>query len=850
MKKKDLSSALFLYRYCGWISRWHRGILFVSLLTTIVGLCYSIKLYKNLKTDIEDLLPESAESVRDLKAASKRLTGINHLSVVVESTDRQAGRRFVKDAAERLRKLPSTLVERVQYDVQVEREFFSKNRPLYIDLTDWEQIEKYTRDRLGYERKANNPFSLGLEDHVGQKPELNFEELKAKYTSRTKQFDRFQDGFFESADGETHVILVFLPGKATDIEVNKKLSAAAHQIVFELEPKSYAKDLVVGFDGDVQNVVEAHESIVEDLIKSSLIVAFCVGLVLLLYFPSFCGVVALCASLICGTAMTFGLSYFLVGYLNANTAFLGSIVVGNGINFGVIVLARYFEEKRRIALRRQYTEKKRTHEVLLRRSIGYTAQATWTAALAAGSAYASLTITDFRGFSQFGIIGGLGMLICWLSAFTTLPALLIWMEKHHWLKIKTQKHYGSMLLRQVASIVLRFHKTILAFTVVSLLASIFAVSGLSKRGFIETDFTKLRSKQSIVSGSAYWDEKVNKVFARYLTPTAILAPTKEDAQKIAETLRQVKLESGDSSVISDIKSMQDFVPEKQRQKLKIIYNIRKLLSPKVLSNLSESDRKLVRDLLGPEQNLKSIDVMDVPESLTVGFREANGALDRAVLVYPRLGRFWDANEVIQFTEKLRSAVKKSGAVGFIAGQPPVSADMITAIMKDGPKATGVAFVAVFALVIIVFPSWRLAGSVLSSLFIGVLWMTGIMAAFDLKINFLNFIALPITFGIGVDYAVNIISRYSLGNTKSVAAVIENTGGAVALCSATTIIGYSSLLIASNQAFVSFGQLAVLGELTCLSAAIIVLPVIWVLFSRKISRPSDQEQVRHGVESRV
>jgi uncharacterized protein len=46
---------------------------------------------------------------------------------------------------------------------------------------------------------------------------------------------------------------------------------------------------------------------------------------------------------------------------------------------------------------------------------------------------------------------------------------------------------------------------------------------------------------------------------------------------------------------------------------------------------------------------------------------------------------------------------------------------------------------------------------------------------------------------------------------------------VSLCSVTTIIGYSSLLVAKNLGLYYFGFLAVLGELTCLTVAVIVLP---------------------------
>ena len=56
-----------------------------------------------------------------------------------------------------------------------------------------------------------------------------------------------------------------------------------------------------------------------------------------------------------------------------------------------------------------------------------------------------------------------------------------------------------------------------------------------------------------------------------------------------------------------------------------------------------------------------------------------------------------------------------------------------------------------------------------------------------------------------------------------ARALAETGSAVALCSTTTIIGYSSLFIASNGALRSFGKLADLGEIGCLLAALLFVP---------------------------
>jgi predicted RND superfamily exporter protein len=122
--------------------------------------------------------------------------------------------------------------------------------------------------------------------------------------------------------------------------------------------------------------------------------------------------------------------------------------------------------------------------------------------------------------------------------------------------------------------------------------------------------------------------------------------------------------------------------------------------------------------------------------------------------------------------------------------------------------------------------------VLSALLVGVLWMLALCMAMRIKINFINFIAFPITFGIGVDYAVNVMARYVGDGGRDVGSAIRGTGGAVSLCSVTTIIGYSSLLVAKNLGLYYFGFLAVLGELTCLTVAVVVLPAALLWWQRR------------------
>ena len=125
----------------------------------------------------------------------------------------------------------------------------------------------------------------------------------------------------------------------------------------------------------------------------------------------------------------------------------------------------------------------------------------------------------------------------------------------------------------------------------------------------------------------------------------------------------------------------------------------------------------------------------------------------------------------------------------------------------------------------------LGARVLGSLTAGVLLMGGVAAAAQLKVNFLNVIAYPITFGIAVDYGANIAVRVRERGGRVLESLVE-VGPAVILCSWTTIIGYGSLLLSLNRAMRSFGWYAILGEATTLVTALVMLPAMLLLARRR------------------
>jgi predicted RND superfamily exporter protein len=130
-----------------------------------------------------------------------------------------------------------------------------------------------------------------------------------------------------------------------------------------------------------------------------------------------------------------------------------------------------------------------------------------------------------------------------------------------------------------------------------------------------------------------------------------------------------------------------------------------------------------------------------------------------------------------------------------------------------------------------FRSFRLSFAAVASLLVGVVLMVGALAWTGQRFNFSNFVALPITFGIAADYSINMLNRLQADGGTTIDASVTSTGGAVALCSATTIIGFGSLLVAQNQALFSFGVFAVAGEIACLGTAVWFLPAALRLLGR-------------------
>ena len=170
----------------------------------------------------------------------------------------------------------------------------------------------------------------------------------------------------------------------------------------------------MGLTGDVATTLSEHRSILYGMLQAAGVTVLLCTLLLAFAYRSVRGIAAVLWALAVGTLATLGLTRLFIGHLNIATAFLSAIVVGNGINSGPDLA---------VALPRRAAQRGDRDGALARAMAGRGARQP-DRALTAAIAYASLAVTDFRGFRHFGIIGGIGMALCWVAAFTVLPAAL------------------------------------------------------------------------------------------------------------------------------------------------------------------------------------------------------------------------------------------------------------------------------------------------------------------------------------------------------------------------------------------------------------------------------------------
>jgi predicted RND superfamily exporter protein len=784
-------------------------VLIVGLAVAVAGIALASRLA--IQTDLAELLPPDAPSVTALRTLSQRVGGTGQVAIAIESVDGtpEPLRAYVPQLVEALRKGLRHDLLSIRYSRKDIVDYFTKFATYYVKL---DQLTQWS-ERLATAISKQNPGFIELDD--GDKDPLRA-LVKDVRASRDKLGPRgnYDDktGLLMNEGGRLGVVFLRPASNSLNLGGAGGMMERIEAIVASTQPEQHGV-FIAGYTGSIPLALTEVDAIRRDIVSTAILVIVGVGGIVALYFRGVRELMLMSGAVIVGAAVALGFAELWIGHVNAQTAFLGAIIVGTGINYGIIFLDRY----------RQARPSAADFADALETACAQTLRATGIAALATAISFGVLAAGEVESFHQFGWIGGIGILACWVSTFTVVPACVVLADRRRAPRVRSGYRSVSSAFAWIAHRAESAPRAIVADTFGLGLAGIITAV-ISRGDLVETDLRKLGTRSAQTSGIEALDSRLRTMDDRSSSPAVIATDDRSETVPVCEILN-VRAKTDLKGILRRCYSIDDLFPHDLARRAAVTAKLAHGLDAVDEDELDETDRKDLAELRRALAERPPTDT-DLPQVMKEIFVERDGSVGKLAYVEPN-DEHVEAN-LYKFTDAMRSIKLPSGKVIESSGELVVFADVLRAMRSDAVKLTAAA--AVLVLFVLGVVTRRLGSFVRvgGALVAGVAVMFGLAVALGQKLNFFNFVALPTTFGIGIDYAINIEERVRQRGRAHLAQAIGESGPAVVLASMTSIIGYASLLAADSRALVSFGALAIIGELACVCVAIVVVPAMWAL----------------------
>ncbi|MBX3227704.1 MAG: MMPL family transporter [Labilithrix sp.] len=813
-----------------------------ALLLMIASWWYASRL--QIRSDVMELLPRDSPGFMAFERRLERVGGGATIFVLVESPERAANERFVDElhAAIDKSELRSS-ISSIESGTKDTRAFFEDNKWLYASLEDLEEADNKLDRQIAI--KSGMVEDLEGDSDATAEHALGMDEFEERFEKKVKERDEFPTGYFANPAGTQLAMRIFTTASGMGGTNDERIIDQLQELISNLKPASFHPEMKIGYGGDIPNAKAEKDSLVQEALIGTVIAAVLILGGVIWFYGSPWALILVGFPPLFGVGCAYAFATYQYGYVNSSGAFLGAIILGNGVNYPIVLYSRY----------KEFRARGMEPDFARREAVWNAFRAELVGSAVASIAYGSLTVTRFRGFSQFGVIGFVGMLLVWISMIPCLPALVVLVERLQarmpaFLREKPavlgEDESRGPIASWVGDLTAKYPRVFVGVATAITLVAAFKLPTFLKDPW-EYDFDKLGSQVARKGGAFQVTTAVDLIFGKgtKLDGSLVLVDKIEQAPLVKARILDKDRLDREGALIDDITTIDDFLPgavDLQTKKLEVLERIRERLTPRVLARLTEEEQQKITKMIPPE-TLKVLHPEDLPRLLKSRFSERNGTVGTVLYIRYKEGVSRnDGHNLLRMAAALEGIVLPDGTRVDTASRATVFAEMIRSLERDGPLATFVAFAAVCVVVVVATSSIKGAVSVLVSLIIGVVWMLGGAAWRGAHLNFLNFIALPITFGIGSEYPFNIFDRSRLLG-QDVTRALKLHLGAVTLCSYTTTVGYASLLFADNQALRSFGHLAIAGELTCLVVALFFLPSLLHMIGAHDPDPSKAAELQ-------
>jgi predicted RND superfamily exporter protein len=269
-----------------------------------------------------------------------------------------------------------------------------------------------------------------------------------------------------------------------------------------------------------------------------------------------------------------------------------------------------------------------------------------------------------------------------------------------------------------------------------------------------------------------------------------------------------------------------------RESLLNLYTQILLLPTEIVERrLQEFEQRLAGDLAEDLHRLREV---STPEAITLAdlpsaFRDRYvGKSGKWLLRVFARQSLWEFPQLEQFTQEIRAVDPTA------TGKPFSTVEGLLA-MKNGLQRAGIyAFLVIVAVLWLDFRSWKRTAVAVAPLVLAVIFSLGILGLFGVPLNPANMIAFPLILGVGVDNGVHILHDYLLRRRENGATISFAIGRGVLVKALTTMIGFGTLMIASERGLVGLGLILTLGVGCSMLTALVILPAVLHLWGRRRS----------------
>ncbi|WP_224361448.1 efflux RND transporter permease subunit [Hyalangium versicolor] len=800
-----------------------------------------------------DLISQELPEVKEVKRIIDMVGGSGYFMLALRSSDEATLKRVSDDIAVRLQ-ADKENVRFITYKLPVE--FMQQNMALFIKTEDLAEgksrIMAYLKDQL----RRNNPFFIELKKTEPVK--LDLQDLVQKYSSVGKK--SIVDDYYISPDRKMMMILIkpmwdtneigktkaYVEKLSHDLAEYSKTNPQGVQMVEDYELMGDAKTVAYGYTGSYKTAVDDSYAIEESL-KPVAIIAFLAILgITIAFFRKWAPTVIVVSGMVIGTIITMGFTYATVGELNMITSILGGILMGFGIDFGI-----HFVFRTRLEL-----GSGKPYDIAIRDAIINAGRPAMVSAVVTSGSFFVLMVSEFRGFSQFGFLAGCGTLILGLTLFSWSPALLALIGRAN--PALPQKLIGVMkppATNNASGKEIRFPRPGLLLGISTVIVAIVCACAIPWSNQEVSASKELPLHERVQHGvrfnyntralmpanqpSVHLQDEISQRFQISSDPIAVYTKTLEEAKEVYEELT---LHKEKYPAIDQVVSVYTFVPPPETAQA----------NAKILQEWQEELKDIDVAALPPEMQDKAaifkkmlearpFDVNGVPDIYATQFRhlpttkvENHGYL---TFIYPSVD-LWDGKLMLQFADQTGVIKTASGHEYRSAGAAQLYARLARIVLKDGQLT--VILVALWILVMHFadFRSVPLALASVIPLTVGLAMMLGFMSIFELRLNFMNIIILPILLGFGVSHGLYLLHRFLEGTSPVVA--LRSVGAAVASSTLTAVSGFASLLAASHNGLRSMGLVACIGLITTLVVSFTVLAAVMQLMHDRRVRKSGQQ----------